>query len=76
MTFVQFLILLAIVGGVIFLYIATMYLNKAVAVPESCKAAYEEAQTCGVCESKGSCSIAGNEERFQDAIDFMKEVKL
>ena len=76
MTFVQFLILLSIVGGIIAIYVATMYLNKAVAVPESCKAAYDEAQTCGVCESHGSCSIAGNEDRFKDAIEFMKEVKL
>lgn len=76
MTFIQFLILLAIIGGIIGIYIATMYLNKAVAVPEDCRHAYEEAQTCGVCASKGSCSIAGNEEKFQDAIEFMKEIKL
>lgn len=76
MTFVQFLILLAIVGGVIAIYVATMYLNKAVAVPEDCKKAYDEAQTCGVCASSGSCSIAGNEDKFKDAIEFMKEVKL
>jgi len=76
MTFVQFLILLAIVGGIIGIYVATMYLNKAVAVPESCKQAYDEAQTCGVCASNGSCTIAGNESKFQDAIEFMKEVKL
>lgn len=72
----QFLVLLAIIGGIITIYIATMYLNKAVAVPESCQKEYEEAQTCGVCASHGSCTIAGNESKFQDAIEFMKEVKL
>ncbi len=76
MDLVQFLILLAIVGGVIGLYVATMYLNKAVAIPEDCKHAYDEAQTCGVCASHGSCTIAGSEDKFQDAIEFMKEVKL
>ncbi len=76
MTFVQFIILLAVLAGIIGLYIATMYLNKAVAVPESCKKAYDEAQTCGLCASRKSCSIAGNEDKFQSAIDYMKEVKL
>ena len=74
MSFEQFLILLAIVGGIIFVYIATMYLNKAVAVPESCKAAYLEAQNCETCASKGMCTI--DEQKFQDAIEYMKEVKL
>ncbi len=76
MTFVQFLVLFAIIGGIIGIYIATMYLNKAVAVPESCKKAYDEAQSCVACGLQGSCSIAGNEDRFKDAIEFMKEAKL
>lgn len=76
MTLVQFLILLGIVGGIIAIYVATMYLNKAVAVPESCQKAYDEAQTCGVCATHGSCTVVGNESKFHDAIEFMKEVKL
>jgi hypothetical protein len=46
-----------------------MHLNKKIAVPESCKAAYLEAQSCESCASRGGgCG-------FNDAIEFMKEVK-
>ncbi len=67
----QFLILMAVLVGIISLYVGTMYLNKKVAIPESCKQAYLEAQSCESCASRdgGSCG-------FNDALEFMKEVKL
>lgn len=75
MDFIQFIILLAIVVGIVALYVGTMYLNKAVKVPEECKEAYLDAQTCVSCSSKSVCSVL-DDEKFQDAIEFMKEVKL
>ena len=67
----QFLILMAILIGIIVLYVGTMYLNNKVEVPESCKQAYLEAQNCESCASRdgGSCG-------FSDTLEFMKEVKL
>jgi hypothetical protein len=67
----QFLILMAILIGIIVLYVGTMYLNSKVAIPESCKEAYLEAQHCESCPSNdgGSCG-------FSDTLEFMKEVKL
>ncbi|MCR3906085.1 MAG: hypothetical protein NUK62_03560 [Tenericutes bacterium] len=69
----EFLILVAVLCGFIGLYIATMYLNKKVEVPESCRAAYLEAQTCESCTSRGG---SGGSCGFSDALEFMKEVKL
>ena len=67
----QFLILMGTLIGVIVLYVGTMYLNKMVAIPESCKEAYLEAQSCESCASRdgGSCG-------YSDTLEFMKEVKL
>lgn len=67
----QILILMAILIGIIVLYVGTMYLNEKVEIPESCKQAYLEAQTCESCASKdgGSCG-------YSEALEFMKEVKL
>lgn len=67
----QLLILMAILIGIIVLYVGTMYLNEKVEIPESCKQAYLEAQTCESCASKdgGSCG-------YSSALEFMKEVKL
>lgn len=67
----QFLILMGILTGIIVLYVGTMYLNKKVAIPEECKTAYLEAQSCESCASRdgGSCG-------FSDTLEFMKEVKL
>lgn len=65
----SYLILIGIIIGFIGLYMLTTYLNKKIAVPESCKAAYLEAQSCESCASRGGgCG-------FSDAIEFMKEVK-
>jgi hypothetical protein len=67
----SYLVLIGIISGFIGLYMLTMHLNKKIAVPESCKAAYLEAQSCESCASRdgGSCG-------FSDALEFMKEVKL
>ncbi|MDY0074898.1 MAG: hypothetical protein WC992_04565 [Acholeplasmataceae bacterium] len=68
----QFLIVVGIVAGFIVLYVGTMFLNEKVEVPESCKEAYLEAQSCESCATKSgraSCS-------FNDTIEFLKEVKL
>jgi hypothetical protein len=71
----ELLILILVLGGFITLYILTMKLNEKVAVPESCKAAYLEAQSCESCgsksdkETKGSCG-------FSNTLEFLKEVKL
>ncbi|PKK96472.1 MAG: hypothetical protein CVV58_06195 [Tenericutes bacterium HGW-Tenericutes-3] len=68
----ELLILVGVVSGFILLYIGTMYLNDRVKVPESCKAAYLEAQSCESCASrdgKSSCN-------FNDTLEFLKEVKL
>jgi hypothetical protein len=68
----ELLILIAVLSGFIALYIVTMYLNQKVAIPESCKEAYLEAQSCESCASRGS----GKACSFSDALEFMKEVKL
>ncbi len=68
----ELLILIGIVSGFILLYIGTMYLNDKVKVPESCKEAYLEAQTCESCahgDGPKSCN-------FNDTLEFLKEVKL
>lgn len=66
----EFLILLAVVCGIIALYVITMALNAKVPIPESCKEAYLEAQSCESCASKArGCNIS-------EALEFMKEVKL
>ncbi len=65
----QILIIVGIVSAVIGLYVITMALNNKVQVPESCKEAYLEAQTCESCSSRGTgCG-------FSAALEFMKEVK-
>lgn len=68
----ELVILILILSGFIGLYIGAMYLNQKVAVPESCKAAYLEAQSCESCGSKGSKSSCN----FNDTLEFLKEVKL
>lgn len=68
----ELLILVAVLSGFIGLYILAMYLNSKVAIPESCKQAYLEAQACESCATKGSGKACG----FSDALEFMKEVKL
>jgi hypothetical protein len=68
----ELVILLLVVCGFIGLYVATMYLNQKVAIPESCKEAYLEAQQCESCTSRGSKGSCG----FNDTLEFLKEVKL
>jgi len=68
----QLLILIAVLSGFIGLYILAMALNAKVAIPESCKEAYLEAQSCESCSTRSS----GCHGNFKDAIEFMKEVKL
>ncbi len=66
----QILIILGVVSVIIFIYIGTMYLNEKVAIPESCKEAYAEAQTCESCSRNGtSCNL-------KETMEFLKEVKL
>jgi len=66
----QIFILIAILSGFIGLYILAMALNAKVKIPESCKEAYLEAQSCESCSSHGGgCG-------FNDALEFMKEVKI
>lgn len=68
----QFLIVVGFIAALITLYMGTMYLNSKVAVPESCKQAYLEAQTCESCASKSGRTSC----HFNDTLEFMKEVKL
>lgn len=68
----QFLIVVGFIAALIALYMGTMYLNSKVAIPESCKQAYLEAQTCESCASKSGRTSCN----FNDALEFMKEVKL
>lgn len=68
----QFVIVVAVIAAFIALYMGAMYLNSKVAIPESCKQAYLEAQACESCATRSgraSCS-------FNDTLEFMKEVKL
>ncbi len=68
----QILIIAGFVSLFIFLYIGTMYLNDRVKVPESCKEAYLEAQSCETCNRVSdpkSCT-------FKNTLEFLKEVKL
>ena len=68
----QFVIVVAVIAAFIGLYMGAMYLNSKVAIPESCKEAYLESQSCESCSSKSgraSCS-------FNDTLEFLKEVKL
>lgn len=65
----EILVLIAVLSSFIGLYIITMALNAKVKIPESCKEAYLEAQSCESCSSHGGgCG-------FNDALEFMKEVK-
>ncbi|HRX44541.1 MAG TPA: hypothetical protein P5091_00735 [Acholeplasmataceae bacterium] len=67
-----YLILVGILAAFIGLYMGAMYLNSKVAIPESCKEAYLEAQTCESCSTKSGRASCN----FNDALEFMKEVKL
>ncbi len=66
------LIVMGVVATFIGLYIGAMYLNSKVAIPESCKQAYLEAQSCETCSTKSGRAACN----FNDALEFMKEVKL
>ena len=72
-------ILIAILATlvIVFLYVGTGILNDRAGVPEGCEEAYMEAQECESCNIVGTdaCHI-NSEPKFQDAIQFMKEVKL
>jgi hypothetical protein len=67
----EILILIGVLSGFIGLYVLTMALNDRVAVPESCKEAYLEAQSCESCTSKSGSGCG-----FSGALEFMKEVKI
>ena len=58
------------------LYVGTGMLNDKVGVPKGCEKAYLEAQECETCSASGSASCHSNDGKFQDALEFMKEVKL
>jgi hypothetical protein len=68
----QFIIVVLVIAAFIGLYMGAMYLNSKVAIPESCKEAYLEAQACESCSRKGGKSSCS----FSDTLEFMKEVKL
>jgi len=68
----QYIIMVTILGGFIGLYILAMYFNSKVAVPESCKEAYLEAQNCESCSTKSGKSSCN----FNNTIEFLKEIKL
>jgi len=73
MTFVQLLILMGVLIGIIALYIGTMYLNDHTEIPEECREAYLEAQSCETCAlSSGDKKSCG----FGDTLEFIKEVTL
>ena len=68
----QILITIGAVSAIILLYVVTMFLNERVKVPESCREAYLEAQSCETCNTNdGSKSC-----NFRDTLEFLKEVKL
>jgi len=67
----ELLILVGIISGFVALYVGTLYLNSRVAIPESCKEAYLEAQSCETCASRSGSSCG-----FSEALEFLKEVKL
>lgn len=69
----NFLIIFGMLIVLMLIFVAATYLNQKVEVPESCKAAYLEAQSCETC---GSHSKEGSSCGFQGALEFMKEVKL
>jgi hypothetical protein len=68
----QYFVVVGLIAVFIAIYMGAMYLNSKVAIPESCKEAYLEAQTCESCASKSGRSSCS----FNDALEFMKEVKL
>ncbi len=68
----ELLIVIGIVSGFILLYVGTMFLNEKVAIPESCKQAYLDAQTCESCATSGGSKSCN----FNDTLEFLKEVKL
>ncbi|MFH0767157.1 MAG: hypothetical protein ABH890_03155 [Bacillota bacterium] len=68
----ELLILIGVVSGFIMLYVGTMFLNEKVAVPDSCKEAYLEAQSCESCNTGGGVKSCN----FKDTLEFLKEVKL
>ncbi len=71
------IIAIAAVIIIVFLYVGTGLLNDKAGVPEGCEQAYAEAQNCEACNAAGSssCSLS-SDSKFQDALEFMKEVKL
>ncbi|MFP4177609.1 MAG: hypothetical protein ACLFTZ_02490 [Acholeplasmataceae bacterium] len=63
-----FVVVIAVVI-LVALFIGTMALNESTPVPEECKEAYNEAQSCKTCAFNGvGCG-------FRDAMKYMKEVK-
>lgn len=69
----QYVIMVLVLAGFIGLYLLAMYLNSKVAIPESCKEAYLEAQNCESCATKGTkASSCG----FNNTLEFLKEIKL
>ncbi|MFU8792582.1 MAG: hypothetical protein ACNA7K_01005 [Acholeplasmataceae bacterium] len=51
-------------------------MNQKTEIPESCKAAYLEAQSCETCGTSASDSNGKHSCGFQGALEFMKEVRL
>ncbi len=72
-------VIIAIVAVIIivFLYVGTGLLNDKAGIPEGCEQAYQDAQNCEACGAAGSdaCSL-NSDSKFQEALEFMKEVKL
>ena len=64
----ELITIIGVVFGIVLLYVATMFLNNATPVPESCKQAYQEANSCDSSATEG-CSI-------KETIEFIKEARL
>lgn len=72
----QFVIIFLMLIVLIALFVGATYLNQKTEVPESCKAAYLEAQSCDTCGTSALESNGKHSCGFQGALEFMKEVKL
>lgn len=68
----EFLLIFGILIVLIGLFVGSTYLNEKSEIPDDCKAAYLEAQSCETCSSHKEGSSCG----FSKTLEFMKEVKL
>ena len=72
----EFLIIFLMLIVLIALFVGATYLNQKTEIPESCRAAYLEAQSCETCGTTASNTEGKHSCGFQGALEYMKEVKL